>query len=107
MVTTLVARPAWADLWADDDSIDVVTAAQSRLSASLNDAEPSTWVWCFRCERAFQRGDVHVEGTSVRCAYLDCDGSGLDFWQWDAYRAFVGCAPAPSRGVRFAMAQGA
>lgn len=100
-MTTLMGRPTWAALWADDAS----PARTPRLTPSLQNAAPSTWIWCFRCERAFQRADLH-EGVSAHCAYADCDGGALDFWQWDAYRAFVGGAPVPSRDVRYRMAQG-
>ena len=102
----MLERPIRIDLWADDD-VAPSPAAQPRLTPSLQGAAPATWVWCFRCERAFQRAEAQFEGDSVHCAYADCAGGALDFWQWNAYLAFVGSAPAPSRGVRYPMAQGA
>ena len=101
----MLDRPFFLDLWADDSASS--PAPQVRLTPSLRDAAPATWVWCFRCERAFQRAELSFDGDAVHCAYADCGGSALDLWQWDAYRAFVGSAPAPGRGVRYPMAQGA
>lgn len=56
---------------------DGVHYAEERLEAA-----PTTWIWCFHCERCYQRKDARQVrdrqvGLLELCAYPDCDGDAL------------------------------
>ena len=102
-MTSLASPPT--PLWTLEDELDAFSAPQAfRLPTHLDEAPPSSWLWCFRCERAFELAGVREAHDRFSCAYEDCDAAPLDFWQWDAYRALVGNAAAPAPGVRFPLA---
>ena len=101
-MTTVTAAPA---RWTFEDELDALgVSTAGRLPAHLEDAPASTMLWCFECERAFALASVREARGELSCAYADCDAEPMDFWQWDAYRAFVGEAPAaPAAGVRYSL----
>lgn len=85
--------------------IEVEKARRSRLHSSLEAAGATAWLWCLDCERAFQLGEARRTDRGVACAYADCEGESLDFWFWNAYRAFVGAGPgAPQAARRYPLA---
>ena len=91
------------DLWAGQEyGLGWNVPDRERLPVYLRDAAPETWVWCFRCERAFELTGAQI-AHDVSCAYADCGGSPLDFWRWDAYRAFTSGEMTPTSGVRYPL----
>ena len=85
--------------------IDFDLPIRTELPGFVEAAAHHEWFWCFDCERAFQRSDVRRAEDGHVCAYHDCAGQPLDFWQWDAYRAFVGAGPTtPERERRYPLA---
>lgn len=66
---------------------------RTELPVFVEAAGHHEWLWCFDCERAFQVADVRNGANGHACAYHDCSGTPVDFWQWDAYRAFLGAGP--------------
>src|SRR2546428_8613143 len=80
-MTTATLEHPLADVY--DDAF--APACPTPLVSHVGSAPADAWLWCFRCERAFQAGDA----PDGHCAYADCEGQPLDIWQWDAYRAFV------------------
>ena len=98
-MTTAIA-PARVEFLSEFDE-----TPRTELSAHLRAASPSTWLWCLHCERAFQLGAARVAAERVSCGNGSCEGSPLDFWSWDAYRAFVGAAPMqPEPGRCYSLA---
>jgi hypothetical protein len=88
-----------------DHRFEVEHVRRTELDAHLKAADPNVSVWCFRCERSFRLGAVRAGDAGVSCGYADCTGGPLDFWSWDAYRAFVGAAPeAPESARRYPLA---
>jgi hypothetical protein len=78
---------------------------QVGLPTYVEAAAHHEWFWCFDCERAFQRADVRGNQDGHGCAYHDCVGAPVNFWQWDAFRAFVGTGPAiPEPERRYPLA---
>lgn len=80
----------------------------------------SKWIWCFHCERCFERqyaravdcnknlpADCQLpeaEKMLVMCAYDDCDGAEMDFWSWRSIRCVNHNYPrTPAFGVRYPM----
>ena len=85
--------------------IEVEKARRSHLHTSLEAAGATAWLWCLDCERAFQLGEARRTERGIACAYANCKGESLDFWSWNAYRAFVGAAPeAPEAARRYPLA---
>lgn len=88
-----------------DHRFEVEDVPRTDLDGHLKAADQNASVWCFACERAFRLGAIRAEATGVSCGYADCAGGPLDFWSWDAYRAFVGVAPAvPESARRYPLA---
>lgn len=82
------------------DALEVEYAREATLTAHLQAESPSVWLWCLNCERSFRLGDVQHGADGASCGYGDCAGEPLDFWTWDAYRAFVGAAPQQPEAAR-------
>jgi hypothetical protein len=103
MTTTTIEKPSLAGVFDCDEDLSFAAKNRGRLTTHLQEAGPEAWVWCVRCERAFQLGDVLSRLGRVVCAYADCDGVPLDFWRWDAYCAFMDTATAPAVGARYPL----
>ncbi len=47
-------------------------------------------LWCLHCERTFKKGTertVVERGLELSlCHYAGCDGSEIDFWEWEKVR---------------------
>ena len=47
-------------------------------------------LWCLHCERTFKKGTertVVERGLELsHCHYAGCDGSEIDFWEWETVR---------------------
>jgi hypothetical protein len=100
--------PSTIDLWGGDTDLEWAAgcferAAEDRLHppGHLQNASAQAWLWCFRCERAFQRGDE--PGPS--CIYSDCDGGPHGLWQWRAYRAFTANDANPATGAQYSLSR--
>ena len=88
-----------------DRRFEIHVSRPTHLHSFVVEMEPAAWLWCFRCERAFQFGEASSTDFGLACAYPDCGGEALDFWSWDAFCAFVGdAALAPDYAVRYSLA---
>ena len=77
--------------------------------------ELGDWVWCLHCERAFQYGEyreVAVDSVVAPyrdepfqlCPYDSCDGSPLDWWEWNRVREGHSDYPlVPTRGKQYPL----
>jgi hypothetical protein len=84
--------------FAHDDHTEFEHPSVRRVQAHLLGTE-GTYAWCLQCERAFEAASAGL-ADDAECPYADCGGHPLDFWSWDAYRAFVGGAPTIPERVR-------
>jgi len=84
----------------DQDAARWLDDRTDRLTTYLEAASPAAWMWCFRCERAFQLEQAQTHAEAVSCGYADCDAAPIDFWRWESYRAYVGAAPAQPQAAQ-------
>ena len=88
-----------------DQRFEVHASSPTHSHLFVVERDADAWLWCFRCERAFQVAEARNTALGLGCAYPDCGGETLDFWSWEAFCVFVGdTSLTPDYATRYPLA---
>jgi len=107
MPAAIVLQPRMSHVYEVDAErrFEIQPSRPTHVHSFVVEKDLAAWLWCFRCERAFQLGEAPNTAFGLACAYPDCGGEALDFWSWEAFCAFVGeTSLAPDYGTRYPLA---
>lgn len=56
-------------------------------ATAVQATEGGKWLWCIRCERFVEQGELLEDWTGSRetCPYCYSSGIGIDLFEWDAW----------------------